>query len=259
MTKRRSLILAAALVLGAAAPSIGHADAYLRVIAQQAPVYTGPGTEYRAIYLAERGEVFPVVERGTSGYWFRVEMEDGTTGWVFGELVFPFEVVDGGERGFWSRTWRGIRRAVFGPSPVAYADVQISFSAGALDGEGTFVLRPQWIIDKYWAVELFGGLNPRAQEDLYLAGAGWTLRLAPGTTFGPNVHAGLGAAYFRPKRADNPVSEPRTLMAVEVGGGFELTFKKQITLRLDFRNWTLFDPDSADNAQEYSGGLAIFF
>ena len=48
-------------------------------------------------------------------------------------------------------------------------------------------------------------------------------------------------------------------MALNAGGGFEITFKRQITVRLDVRNWTIFDPDEASNGQEVSGGLAIFF
>jgi hypothetical protein len=48
-------------------------------------------------------------------------------------------------------------------------------------------------------------------------------------------------------------------MALGAGGGLEITFKKQITLRLDARNWSLFDENKANNGQEYSGGLAIFF
>jgi hypothetical protein len=48
-------------------------------------------------------------------------------------------------------------------------------------------------------------------------------------------------------------------MALGAGGGFEITFKKQITVRLDGRNWTIFDENVSRNGQEYTGGLAIFF
>ncbi len=256
MARHVTWLLAIAVVASLAGTA--HADAYLRVISQTAPVYTGPSSSYRKIYVAERGDVFEVVKRGTSGYWFKIELEDGTTGWVFGELVFPFEVVDDTERGLFGRMWDATRRAVFGPSPVPYSDVEISFSAGALDNEGVFLLRPAWLVEKHWAIEGFVGLSPRAQQDAFLFGAGWTFRLMPGTALGPHVHAGVGGAHFRPK-ADNFAAEPETLFALTVGGGFELTFKKQITVRLDFRNWTIFDPDVSTNAQEYSGGLAIFF
>jgi hypothetical protein len=247
------------LIVAALAPAASaHADAYLRVISQEAPVHTGPGGDYREIYVAERGEVFEVLERGGQGYWFRIGLEDGTTGWIFGELVFPFEVVEDDDPGVFRRMGRSIRRNILGPSPVPQADVEISFSAGVLDQEGTFFLRPAWLIDQTFALEAFAGLSPRQDEDLFLAGLGWTLRLAPGAEVGPFLNVGVGAAHFRPK-ADNFTQETKTLMALDAGGGFEITFKRQITVRLDVRNWTIFDPDEASNGQEVSGGLAIFF
>jgi hypothetical protein len=247
---------AAALVV--VATPTAQAEAFLRVISQRAPIHTGPSPQYREIYVAERGDIFSVLERGTQGYWFRIELEDGTTGWIYGELVFPFEVVEEEDPGFFTRVGRGIRSAILGPSPVLFSNVELSFSAGVLDGEGAFLLRPGWVADRYFALEAFLGLSPRQDDDLYLFGAGWTLRLVPGAPIGPFVNAGIGAAHLRPK-VDNFTEEPVTLVAMSAGGGFEITFKKQITLRLDFRNWTIFDPDQASNAQEYTGGLAIFF
>ncbi len=249
--------MAAILSIGGEKPA--RADAYLRVIAQHAPVHTGPGAQYRDVYHAERGEVFPVLERGARGYWFRVELEDGTSGWILGDLVFPFEVVRKGNPGLLSRMWRATRRAVFGPPPVPYSDVQVSFSAGVLDREGIFVLRPAWLVDRYWALEGFAGLSPRSTQNLFLGGLGLTLRMAPSAVVGPYLHAGVGVGHERPKPDNYLDDDELTRLAISTGGGFEITFKKQITVRLDFRNWTLLDPDKATNAQEYSGGLAIFF
>jgi hypothetical protein len=234
-----------------------HAAAYLRVIAQKAPVHSGPGPTYREVYVAERGAVFEVVERGTRGYWFKVILDDGTTGWILGDLVFPFEVVDE-NNGVLHRMGKAIRRAILGPPPVPFSDVEVSFSAGALGNEGVFMLRPAWVIDQYWSFEGFMGMSPRGQVDWFLGGFGWTLRLAPGAAVGPYVNVGIGATHIRPK-ADDYVDPEETLMSLDAGGGFEITFKKQITLRTDFRNWTIFNPDKAQNRQEYTGGLAIFF
>lgn len=236
----------------------GHAEAYLRVIAQKAAIHSGPGPQFRKVYSAERGQVFTVIERGTRGYWFKVGLDDGTSGWIFGELVFPFEVVDNADVGLVRRIGRAISRAILSPSPVPYADVEVSFSAGLLDNEGLFLLRPAWLIDPYFAIEGFAGVSPRQQKDFFLGGLGITLRLAPGAAIGPYLHGGAGAAYIRPK-VDNFIDEKEVLMTVVVGGGFEITFKRRITLRLDARNWTIFDPDQAFNGQEFTGGLAIFF
>ena len=97
--------------------------------------------------------MFQVLERGTRDYWFKIELDDGTSGWILGDLVFPFEVGDEEEPGAFTRMGRAIKRAILGPSPVPYANVGLSFSAGILDGEGVFLLRPSWIIDPYWALE----------------------------------------------------------------------------------------------------------
>jgi hypothetical protein len=258
--KKIPMFLVCGLLVGLVlfTPARTEAGAFLRVISHDAPVHTGPGPHYRSIYSAERGDVFEVLERGSQSYWFRIKLEDGTTGWIFGELVFPFEVVDGDDPGLLSRMYRGVRRAILGPSPLPWSTVELSFSAGLLDREQMFLLRPAWLIDRYFAIELFAGLSPRAQRDFFLGGLGWTLRMVPGAAIGPYLNVGIGAAHIAPK-ADNFTEQARTLMALAAGGGFEITLKKQITVRLDFRNWTFFDPDEAFNGQEYTGGLAIFF
>ena len=234
------------------------AEAYLRVIGQKASVRSGPGGNYREVAIADRGQVFQVLERGTRDYWFKVELEDGTSGWLLGDLVFPFEVGEEGEPGAFTRMGRAIRAAILGPSPVPYANVGISFSAGTLSGEGVYLLRPSWLIDPYWAVEGFAGLSPRAEKDIYLGGLAFVLRMAPGAVIGPYASVGLGAAHLTPT-ATNYIDPKETVMALAAGGGFEITFKKQITVRLDARNWTLFNQNHANNGQEYSGGLAVFF
>jgi hypothetical protein len=231
-------------VLWVGMSSSAWGETFIRVITQRAHVRTGPGASFRSMFVAERGTVLGVRERGTKGYWFRVELEDGTSGWIFGEQVIPFEVVDEEEPGFFVRMGRAVRRAILGPTPLPDANVELSFSAGALGGEGLFLFRPAWLIDSYFALEGFAGESPRKQETLLIAGLGWTLRLAPGAAIGPYLHAGAGVGHFDPKE-DAFTLEPRTLMTVSAGGGFEITLKKRITLRLDFRNWTFFDENEA--------------
>jgi hypothetical protein len=239
-------------------PAQATAEGYLRVISQRAPVHSGPSGSYREVYFADRGQVFQVLERGTRDFWFKIELEDGTSGWILGDLVYPFEVGPPGEEGLFTRMGQAIKGAILGPSPVSYASVGLSFSAGVLDQEGMYLLRPSWLIDPYWAIEGFAGMSPRGSKDIFLGGVGFVLRLVPGAVIGPYASISTGAAHIRPK-VDNFVDKNETLMALAAGGGFEITFKKQITVRLDARNWSLFNQNHANNGQEYSGGLAIFF
>jgi hypothetical protein len=246
---------ALALVSGSGS---ADADAYVRVIAQRATVRSGPGTGYRELYIAARNQVFEVLERSTHDYWFKVMLDDGTEGWIVGDVVFPFEVAEDEAPGAFVRAGRAIKRTILGPSPVANATLGLAFSAGVLDGEGVFLLRPSVLIDPYWAIEGFGGLSPRSSKDIFLGGLGFTLRMVPGAVIGPYASIGMGAAYIRPK-ADNYVDPQETLLALSAGGGLEITLKKQITVRLDVRNWTLCNENHSSNGQEYTGGLAIFF
>ncbi len=252
---RRAALVTAVLL---AASSRADADAYLRVIGQKASVRSGPGGNYREVFIAERGQVFQVLERGTRDYWFKVELDDGTSGWILGDLVFPFEVGEEGEPGALTRMGRAIKAAILGPSPVPYATMGLSFSAGVLQGEGVYLFRPSWLIDPYWALEGFAGLSPRSDKDIYAGGFSFVLRMAPGAVIGPYATIGLGVAHITPT-ASNYVDPKETDMALVAGGGVEITFKKQITVRLDARNWTLFNQNHSNNGQEYSGGLAVFF
>ena len=133
---RHLIIASTLLLLIVCAASSANADSYLRVIAQRAPVHSGPGPNYREVYYADRGQVFTVLERGTRDYWFKVELDDGTSGWILGDMVFPFEVGEDKDAGVFRRMGRAIRKAILGPSPAPYADVGLSFSAGILDKEG---------------------------------------------------------------------------------------------------------------------------
>ncbi len=249
----RLVLIAMLLVAGRV-----EADAYLRVIAQNTSVRSGPSNGYREIAVVARNQVFAVLERGTRDFWFKIELEDGTSGWILGDQVFPFEVSDDEDPGALTRMGRAIRRAILGPSPVPYAKVGLSFSAGLFDGEGVFLLRPSWLIDPYWALEAHMGLSPRADTSAYLGGLAFVLRMAPGAVISPYATLAVGAAHVVPK-ADNFIDMEQTLMALGAGGGLEITFKKQITVRLDARNWTVFDENVSSNGQEYTGGLAIFF
>jgi hypothetical protein len=251
----RALWVAGVLALTA---GTADADAYLRVIAQKAPVHSGPGPGYREVAFVDRGQVFTVVERATRDYWFKIELDDGTTGWILGDMVFPFEVGEQEPPGVFGRMGRAISDAILGPSPIPYASFGMSASAGLFGGEGVFIARPSWLIDPYWALEGFAGLSPRSDKEVFLGGFAFVLRMAPGSVIDPYASVGLGAAHIAPA-ATNFVDARETLMALPAGGGFEITLKKQITVRLDARSWALFNQNHGSTAAEFTGGLAIFF
>ena len=248
-----ALIVLVGLLLSSVAFAKG--SPHLRVIVPRAPVRTGPGFAYRELYRAERGEVLKVSDRN-GAYWFRVSLPDGRFGWIYGEQVLPFEVEVEGSRA--SRAWAAFKNAVFAPSPVPGSHIGLSFSGGALGGEGMFLFRPSVTLDSHFALEAHVGESVGKDGSLLLYGLGANIYLWPAGPVIPFVSLGVGGATSFPKV--NGVTEAsKSQFALDAGGGLMFVIRKGIIFRFDVRNYTLFTPNSTDNRQEYSGGLGVFF
>jgi SH3 domain-containing protein len=249
-----ALVVVASIV---AVPSTAEAkaDPQLRVIVPRAPVRTGPGFSYRELYRAEHGEVMPVVDRN-SGYWFRVVLPDGRFGWIYGEQVLPFEVDIEGSKA--SRAWAAVKRTLFAPSPIPSSHVGLTFSGGALGGDGMFMFRPAVTLDAHFALEGHIGEAVGSDGSLLLYGLDADVLLWPLGPLVPFVALGGGGATSFPK-VNGVTQTGKTQAALDAGGGAAIILVKRIILRFDVRNYTLFTANATENRQEYSGGLAVFF
>lgn len=227
----------------------------LRVIVPRAAVRSGPGFGYRELYRAERGEVMPVLDRN-GAYWFRVMTPDGRFGWIYGEQVLPFEVDLSGSGA--SKAWARVKDAIFAPSPIPSSAVGFTFSGGAIGGDGMFMFRPSVTLDSHFAIEGHVGEAVGTDGSLLLYGVGGDVLIWPLGPFVPFVALGAGAATSFPK-VNGVTQASKTQFALDAGGGLAVILKKRIILRFDFRNYTLFTPNSTQNRQEYSGGLAVYF
>jgi hypothetical protein len=253
---RRCVALAAiVLSLSCAGEALAKSDPHLRVIVPRAPVRTGPGFAYRELYRAERGEVMKVIERN-GAYWFRVQLPDGRFGWIYGEQVLPFEVQVEGTTA--SRAWAAFKNAVFAPSPIPGSHVGLGFSGGAIAGQGMFMFRPSVTLDSHFAFEAHVGEAVGKDGSLLLYGLGGNIYIWPQGPVIPFVTLGGGGATSFPK-VNGVTQASKSQFALDAGGGLLFVIRKGIVFRFDVRNYTLFTPNSTDNRQEYSGGLAVYF
>ncbi len=257
MTRLAAVVMALVVVASVVAPStaLAKGDPQLRVIVPRAPVRTGPGPSYRELYRAEHGEIFPVVDRN-AGYWFRVILPDGRFGWIYGEQVLPFEVDLEGSKA--SRAWAAVKRTLFAPSPIPSSHVGLTFSGGALGGDGMFLFRPAVTLDAHFALEGHIGEAVGSDGALLLYGLDGDILLWPLGPLVPFVALGGGGATSFPK-VNGVTQTGKTQFALDAGGGAAIILVKRIILRFDVRNYTLFTANSTENRQEYSGGLAVFF
>ncbi|MDX2019201.1 MAG: SH3 domain-containing protein [Deltaproteobacteria bacterium] len=237
----------------------------VRVIAEVAEVKTGPGFSYRTVYVAPRGETLTAVERANRDYWYRVKLPDGTFGWVLGDQVLALNVDPSANEppGFFAR----VGNAIFSPPALLVGDVGLSFSAGVLGGEGMVMFRPSVLLAPHLALEGFVGETVGEQLDVLYYGMAANLFVWPSSPVTPFFSLGGGGTWGRTtldqfavqSQAESVRARQGQLSLAQVGGGLLISFKKRITLRFDFRDHLVFDPNKTQELKEYSGGLAIFF
>jgi hypothetical protein len=260
--QRRSLLaaamLAVLLVVTGWAPPAQAAEVYVRVLSPRARLRTGPAPSFRILYLAERGESFRVEERGPRGYWYRVALPNGILAWIAGEDVEPYEIVPAGQEGVFTRMGRAINKAIFAPSPLPGAHAEITLSAGAIDGSGSFLVRPAVYFAPIISFEAFVGESLSSTGSLLVYGGGPLINLLPNSPVIPFLTAAGGGASAFP-RADAFALTAGTRGLLAIGGGLRFIFKKRITVRFDYRRYNIFDADTSIGLNEFSGGLAMIF
>lgn len=222
-----------------------------RVIIETAPLRTGPGAGFRVARLAQRGDTFRVYERSTRGYWFRVELPDGSLAWIDGSAVYNHEVgpPSRGER---------IMRKIFAPPPLLGAHGEIAVVLGTLHGAGFMAVRPAWLLAPPFGFELDLGGSVGSAGRLFTAGGGAIVNAFPHWPIVPFFVVGGGAAFAAPN-ADSFVLESGQSSHVYAGGGLRFGFRQRLIVRVEGRSHVFFDANELTAQEEISGGLSAFF
>jgi len=254
----RSAALAVLLLLAIAAVARADDRALVRVIAEEAQVHTGPGFGFRVVYRARAGEVLPAIGRASHDHWFRVELPDGTYGWVLGDEVFPLDV-DTSAAHEGPSIWKRMGTAIFSPPPLVEETFGFAFSAGVLGGDGMFMFRPSWVLAPHVSVEAMVGETVGNQVDVRYAGGGFNAFLFAASPVTPFLGASAGGAFARKKADQFAPVQPGNYSMLNVGGGLIVALKKRLTLRGDARQYVIFNANHEQEIQEYSGALSVYF
>lgn len=227
-------------------------ELYARVIVTAAAVTSGPGPSYRRVYVAHRGEVFPVKARATSGYWFRIELPDGTTGWIRGDTVYNHEVSE--EEASGGRFLPG----VFAPPPLMDAHGETAIQFGVLGSGGMMAVRPTFLLDPTFGFELNLQASVARGGRLMIGTGGGVVNLFPRSPIVPFLVVGGGVSVSDPN-ADTFLLRSGTTGVFCAGGGIRIGLKYRITLRLEARAYVFHQPDRYVSQEEFSAGLTVFF
>lgn len=248
----RWLVVCAIVAAPRVASATDDAELYARVIVTAAAVHSGPGPSYRRVYVAHRGEVFPVRARGTSGYWFRIELPDNTTGWIRGDTVYNHEVSD--EEASGGR----FLPSIFAPPPLMDAHGETAILFGVLGSGGTMAVRPSFLLDPTFGFELNLQASVARGGRLMIGTGGGVVNLFPRSPIVPFIVVGGGVSVSDPN-ADTFLLRSGTTGVFCAGGGLRIGLKYRLTLRLEARAFVFHQPDRYVSQEELSAGLTVFF
>lgn len=224
---------------------------YARVIVEATALRTGPGAGFRIVRIAEQGESFEVRERATRGYWFRVQLPDGSLAWIDGNTVYNHEV---GPRSRGSR----FMAFLFAPPPLLSAHGELPVQLGVLSGSGFMALRPTLLLAPTFGFEANLAASVGSSGRLFMEGVGAVVNVFPSWPVVPFFAGGGGFAQSAPN-ADSFILESGTSSMLYAGGGLRLGFRYRLIVRVEARSYAFFDADRLVAQQEVSGGLSAFF
>ncbi|MGF1466978.1 MAG: SH3 domain-containing protein [Sandaracinaceae bacterium] len=228
---------------------------YARVIVDRTALRSGPGVGFQRIRIAERGETFKVLQRARRGYWFQVELPDGTRPWIQGDAVYNHEVTAE------EATGGRFLPKLFAPPPLPSATGELAVMLGVLglSQPGAFMaFRPTFYLAPEVGIELdlAGSLSDRGR--FWIGGGGPVINVFPESPIVPFFTVGGGFVVSDPN-ADTFLLDSGVLAVMYGGGGLRLGFRYRITLRLEARGYAFFDENRIVGLEEFSGGLTVFF
>ncbi len=236
-------------------------EPFARVIVDSTVIRSGPSSSFNRVYVAERGEVFRIRQRATrGGFWFQVELPDGTLGYILGDTVYVHEVSD--EEASGGR----FLPAIFAPPPLATALGEIAVVGGVMgpsfgfngNAGGFMTIRPTFYLVPEFGVELGLGASVSEGGRIFMGMIGGIVNVFPNSPIVPYLVVGGGYGLSDPN-ADTFLLTSGDTSIVYGGGGLRIGFKYRITLRIEARAYAFFQPDLYVPQEELSGGATVFF
>jgi hypothetical protein len=236
------------------------ANAFARVVVDAAELRTGPGVDYRVVYVAHRGETFALEGRPGTGFWLRVVLADGRVAYALGDEVQPFAVTAGSEGA-------PSRPGLLAPPPLRGAHggfamlggmLSIPVVGGGLQRFGYLEARASVVLHETVSLEAFAGDGLTSDGAQFVYGGGVAIYLAPSWPVCPFLGLGAGGLSVFPN-PDSFVLRREDWVIARAGGGLLFALRNRILVRLEATNLSVFTPDAYKNAQTYAGGLGVYF
>jgi len=238
--------------IASAADGDGDEVVLARVMVESTNVYSGPGSGYRRVYVARRGNAFRVRGRASRGYWLRIELADGREGFGLGQTGSTYVVSEDDAPDGRPLPW------LLSPSGLPLAHGELALIGGALGTGGLFGGRVSYLFDPAFGIEVSGGVAVASSGRLVLATLGPIVNLFTSSPLGLFATVQTGITASSPN-ADTFLLSRGSVATLSGGVGLRLSLRYGLTLRIETRAHAFIEPDRYVTREEISGGLAVFF
>ncbi len=213
-------------------------------------LHTGPATGYPIFHVIDRGTEVRILLKKTD--WFRVETDDGLSGWVsrdqMRQTLTPggeqFQVVERGLEDFTARKW------------------VVGFTGGEFEDAPVFTLFGSYLFTENLAAEFHIGesVGDKSSAEFYKVNA--IMQPLPDLKWSPYLTLGLGKIEVSP-RATLIVAEDEDNELAQFGVGIQRYISRSFLFRLEFNEYIIFSAsetsDDNEEVNEWKFGFAVFF
>jgi hypothetical protein len=215
----------------------------LRVSAPLLELTAGPGRGYPALHALEQGDGVHVVKRKTD--WFKLEAENGASGWVHRDVVL--RSVQGA--GYVSPTLDdfGARR------------FELGMMSGDFDGAATIGVFGAYSLSPNVALKLGGQKILGNFSDGWIAAADIVIQPFADWRIAPYFTLGGGAVHVEPQTT-LIASQDRTDEMAHVGIGLRFYLARRFVLRAEYETYQVFTSrNENEEIRQWQVGVSAFF
>jgi hypothetical protein len=230
-------------------PASGEGQAYQQalVIEPFLEIHTGPSGSYPVFYVAEKGETIFLIKRRVD--WYKIRLLNGKEGWAYKHEIEKTLLASGYRKRFTERMY----------DDFIAEKAEMGWGAGTFGGDQTLYIRLKYKLTDHLAVEGNAGFasGDLGSTQLYHGG----IVITPWKSKWLSLSGTIGGGFVHVTPTGLLVNVTAgTFPEAHAGAGFTVPFFRNLVVRGDFRNFTLFmSPKRTREFQEYSMGLSFLF
>ncbi len=210
-------------------------------------IHTGPSSSHPVFYIAEKGEAIFLMKRRVD--WYKIRLLNGKEGWAYKREIEKTLLASGYRKRFTERIY----------DDYIAGKTEMGWGAGTFGGDQTLYIRLLYKLTDHLAIEGNTGFASGDLGSTQLFHGGIMVTAWKSQWLSLSATIGGGIVHVTPTGLLVNVTAG-TFPEAHAGVGFAIPFIRNLVVRGDFRNFTLFmSPKRTREFQEYSMGLSFLF